>query len=126
MEIIRERRRVTERWNRIHFDLNSDQNSGYVFDADENWNPAFNKDYEEIQSKNYQYCLEHPEKYTMREAVEEHSWTEPAVGRCYCGNEVELIDEYMGACKCEKCGQWYNVFGQRLIDPEYWEEGNDW
>jgi hypothetical protein len=28
----------------------------------------------------------------------------------------------MGACQCENCGQWYNIFGQELIDPEYWED----
>jgi hypothetical protein len=24
--------------------------------------------------------------------------------------------------RCEKCGQWYNLFGQALVDPEYWED----
>ena len=54
---------------------------------------------------------------------EEFTITEPAVGRCSCGAEVILdTDDYMGAVECEECGQWYNLFGQALVDPEYWEE----
>lgn len=28
----------------------------------------------------------------------------------------------MGACQCPKCGKWYNIFGQALLDPEFWED----
>lgn len=37
-------------------------------------------------------------------------------------DEYELVNQYQGACPCPKCGQWYNLFGQELINPQYWEE----
>ena len=53
-----------------------------------------------------------------------NGYREPAHGICRCGEEVTLIDEYMGSCQCENCGQWYNLFGQELLPPNQWEE--DW
>lgn len=50
-----------------------------------------------------------------------YSWIEPAKAICYCGNEIYLDDEYMGACECPHCGRWYNMFGQELNRPEMWE-----
>ena len=49
----------------------------------------------------------------------------PALGLCSCGKEVVLESDYNGAVQCE-CGKWYNVFGQELIDPKYWEDDDDW
>ena len=37
------------------------------------------------------------------------------------GNLLELWDQYYGACRCPKCGKWYNLFGQSLLSPDYWE-----
>jgi len=37
-----------------------------------------------------------------------------------CGNKFILRDQYMGACDCPECGQWYNIFGQQLKNPKYW------
>jgi len=51
-----------------------------------------------------------------------HSWVENARGLCSCGKEVELWDEYHGACKCSNCGQWYNLMGQSLLPPECWQD----
>lgn len=45
----------------------------------------------------------------------------PAVGKCSCGREVILDADYSGAVQCG-CGRWYNLFGQELRDPRYWEE----
>ena len=117
MKIIKERERVTVREKKIHFDFNGDKNEGYMFDADENWNPVFGND---CQKKSYEICINDP-RYVKRNAVEEYSYTEPAVGKCVCGREVVLEDTYRGATHCE-CGRWYNIFGQSLVDPEYWEE----
>lgn len=75
--------------------------------------------------KNYNWCLEHPEKFTSDSGhivKHEQNYTESAIGRCVCGTEFPLEDQYMGACQCPKCKQWYNLFGQSLIDPEYWED----
>ena len=40
-----------------------------------------------------------------------------------CDNDdVELWDQYYGACQCPECGKWYNLFGQSLLPPDCWEE----
>ena len=39
--------------------------------------------------------------------------------------KIEMYNAYMGACECPCCGQWYNLFGQSLIDPKYWYEDED-
>ena len=52
----------------------------------------------------------------------ENRFREPVKGLCSCGQWVELVDEYYGACQCPKCGKWYNLFGQELVSPEYWEQ----
>ena len=69
-------------------------------------------------------AFDHPEKFVRFNKIIEykHSIRDNAHGTCECGNEVELYDEYYGACQCEKCGQWYNLFGQELNPPTYWEE----
>lgn len=44
------------------------------------------------------------------------------VGKCDCGEKVLLMDSYQGATSCSNCGQWYNIFGQKLKKPKHWEE----
>lgn len=77
---------------------------------------------------NYEFALSHPEKFERYNKVIERKWRykENAKGTCGCGEKIELYDEYMGACQCPKCGQWYNLFGQRLNPPEQWEEPIDY
>lgn len=74
--------------------------------------------------ENYEWCMEHPEEFKFWNVltIYERNYTENASGDCICGNRVELWDQYQGACECEKCGRWYNLFGQELLRPEYWEE----
>lgn len=50
----------------------------------------------------------------------------PAIAKCDCGEEFPLENQYLGACECPGCGQWYNLFGQELNDPSTWSEGGDW
>ena len=45
-----------------------------------------------------------------------------ALIECDCGTRFELSNTYMGACECPECGQWYNLFGQKLNNPRYWED----
>jgi predicted RNA-binding Zn-ribbon protein involved in translation (DUF1610 family) len=47
---------------------------------------------------------------------------ENAKALCSCGETIELYDQYLGACDCPNCGQWYSMSGQALIKPQYWEE----
>lgn len=75
------------------------------------------------QEENFAFAEAHPERFKDLGVVE-HVFEKvvPAHGRCQCGRDVQLIDEYMGACECE-CGRWYNLFGQELQSPEYWGDG---
>ena len=80
-------------------------------------------DMNECAVENYKRCLEHPEKFVRFNKVIEQEYTvkDNAHGTCSCGNEVQLYDVYYGACQCDKCGKWYNLFGQELLSPEHWE-----
>ncbi len=42
---------------------------------------------------------------------------------CHCGRRVELEGRDV---ECEKCGQWYNAFGQKLKDPSKWSGARDY
>ena len=124
LEIIRERQVVTRVEHFISF--TDADGCGYNFDADEQGNIMFNPECEECQRQNYEAAIEAgPEAFPVEfneHVVRKFRYTEPAVGKCRCGEEFELVNQYQGACPCPKCGQWYNLFGQELINPEYWEE----
>lgn len=99
--------------------------NGYSFPCDENGN-VYN-DLNPAALENYKWCLEHPERFVRFNEVVKDTWSyrADAHGTCHCGNEVYLRDEYCGACQCDQCGQWYNLFGQELRPPEDWEENID-
>ena len=95
---------------------------GYSFDATPDGKVILEND---DQRENYKYAIEHPEEFTEQYdefVVRRRTYIEPAHGICKCGNSVVLENRYQGACPCDKCGQWYNLYGQELIDPEYWNE----
>lgn len=97
------------------------RNNGYGFPCDENG--KLHDDLTDDAINNYKWCLDHPEQFVRFNEVVERKYRtyDNAHGTCDCGNEVELYDEYRGACQCEKCGQWYNLFGQKLLPPTMWE-----
>ena len=102
------------------------EGNGFSFDADERGNPILAN---ECAKHNYEYAIAHPEEYEIYDelVVRRRTYIEPAHGTCACGTEITLYDEYHGACECEKCGRWYNLFGQELLPPEYWEnEEEEW
>ena len=105
-----------------------DASGGFAFPCDkegnlliEHMNPA--------AIENYHWCLENPDKFEWsfkRVKPVTRSWRENNTGTCHCGQEMELYNEYLGACECPRCGQWYNVWGQELTNPETWSDGDDW
>lgn len=106
-----------------------DANGGFAFPCDAEGKMIVNENTNPAAIENYHWCLEHPEKfpyYFNKVISEEYSRREPNSGTCHCGQEMELVNEYMGACECPKCGQWYNLFGQELNNPMAWSEGDDW
>lgn len=99
--------------------------NGFCFPCDKNGKLLPTVPPEAIQ--NYKKCLETPERFVRSNRVikTERRVRNNARGTCACGNIVELFDMYLGACQCEKCGQWYNLSGQMLVPPEQWEEDFD-
>ena len=116
-----ERKTITE------YDLVFDDGyrNGFAFACDEN-GKVFD-DLPKPALENYKWCLENPDRFVRFNKVMPYTYTvrEVAHGTCHCGNEVYLHDEYYGACQCEECGQWYNLFGQEINPPEDWEEDLD-
>lgn len=95
-------------------------NNGYGFPCNESGSVV---DIPPEAVANLAWCMEHPEKFVRAGEIVTYRnrYREPARGTCICGQEVILTDEYYGACQCEKCGQWYNLFGQSLLPPDEWE-----
>lgn len=110
--------------NIIEYDLVFDDghHNGFAFPCDENGKLLPSVPTEAV--KNYHFCLDNPDRFVRFNKVvkTEHRARNNARGVCSCGNEVELFDMYYGACQCDKCGQWYNLFGQTLLPPEQWED----
>ena len=101
-----------------------DGNGGYAFPCDEYGN-LLKDELHECAIANYEWCMNHKEEfpYSFNKVVrKERNYREPAHGTCKCGEEVYMVNSYMGAVQCPKCGQWYNLFGQELLPPEQWEE----
>lgn len=93
--------------------------NGFAFACDENGNLKLTDE----QRENYEFAMSHPEKFKRFNQVVKFTdrYKENASGICGCGKRIELYDEYLGACECPHCGQWYNLFGQRLKHPDEWE-----
>lgn len=126
LKIIRERSTHTEVKHYIEF--TDADGCGYSFPCDQNGNVRFDEHDAEIarvQRENYAEAMADKDRFTCQYAqfvTRRYTVTDNAIGKCVCGEEVELYDQYQGACSCPKCGQWYNMFGQSLVDPEYWED----
>jgi hypothetical protein len=120
IKIIKERQQVTATDYYLEFFYKDDQNAGFCFPANKDGTPAFDKMCPEAIT-NYKSCLTDDRLTEEEFTTNTHTYTEPAVGKCSCGREVVLDSDYMGAVRCD-CGRWYNLFGQELRDPKYWEE----
>ena len=120
LKIIKERTPETITDYIIEFIYKDDPNAGFVFPALPNGDPDFDKMPKEAVLS-YNNCLNDDRLDGPKFKVEKREYMTPAVGKCSCGREVILDADYMGAVQCE-CGRWYNLFGQELKDPQYWEE----
>ena len=115
-DIVRSQRKTV-----IEYELCFDDghNNGFGFPCDRNGKVNIPPE----AAANLAWCMEHPEKFVRFNEVIAHkrSYTEPGHGTCICGAEVDLYDQYFGACQCPGCGRWYNIFGQELLPPNQWE-----
>jgi hypothetical protein len=121
LKIIKERTPETLVDFRIEFTYKDDPNAGFCFPATSNGEPDLFFMSKEAQA-NYEKCLTDDRLIGPEFIKNERTYMNPAIGLCSCGKEVVLDSGYQGAVRCE-CGRWYNLFGQELRDPKYWEEG---
>lgn len=96
--------------------------NGYWFPCDEHG--VLLPDVDDCAKANYAYCMSHQDEFVRANQVITHRRRVrvPSTGTCKCGDNIELKDQYYGACMCTSCGQWYNLFGQELLPPDEWEE----
>ena len=120
LKIIKERTPETITECFIEFKYKDDPDAGFCFPAVAPGVPNFSSMTPEAKA-NYEACLTDNRLTEAEFKVEKHTYINPAVGQCSCGAEVVLECDHAGAVMCE-CGKWYNLFGQELRDPKYWEE----
>jgi hypothetical protein len=124
LKIIEERTLEIVKEYYINFWYKDDPEAGFCFPATRSGEPDFSCMSPEAKA-NYEACLT-DERLTEAEfEPREYSYINPAIGLCSCGKEVVLECDHAGAVRCE-CGRWYNLFGQELRDPEYWEEDDEY
>lgn len=124
IEIIRESREVETVRYEIRFHYRNDRNCGFSFDCDEN-GVVDTKELTPAGQANYQSCLDgtyNVECQGIRK--DERAYVEPAIGRCSCGESVEL-GGFTNTCQC---GRDYNWNGTLLAPREQWgeETGESW
>lgn len=123
MEIIREPYVEEDVYYTLDYDIKGDPGSGFTFPCDNEGNIG---QLNEAAEESYHFCQQHIDNYNgpfIRKHITRYR--HGATIKCDCGNIFELQNQYYGACQCENCQQWYNLFGQYLTDPEYWDKSCD-
>lgn len=94
--------------------------SGFSFLCDKEGNVFLDR-LQPIERENLEKCLK-GEYEVIAPCVKSESYWRPAVGRCECGEELELQSSWANTCKC---GREYNMSGQLLAPRNQWEESWD-
>lgn len=96
-----------------------DGEGGFSFPCDEKGNVYIEK-LQPLAREHYEKCIS-GEYDVIDNGIEVYRWnyTEPAIGECMCGEEVELFGF---TNTCESCERDYNMSGQLLASREYWGE----
>ena len=105
----------------LDFDYKDDSGGGFTFPCNQH-GEILRDEMPQPAIANYIRCMLDTRLTSPYIRTHRNHWVEPAIGECVCGEQVILENQYMGACQCPKCGQWYNIYGQSLISPEYWED----
>ena len=124
------RARTTRQVVEYYIEFTDAEGAGFSFPTDLSGKIIYDADPQvaQAQRENYEFALAHKELYTEQynEFVpRKYTVVDNAIGLCRCKSKVELYDQYLGACQCQKCGRWYNLYGQELLDPQYWEDDED-
>ena len=119
IKIISHRRHVEEVEHYIFYEYAEELDSGFMFPCNQDGVIDFNS-MEQVALDNYEKCEsgEYEVVYQgLRRSINRYS--EPAIGKCSCGQEVALESN---TNQCESCHSYYNMGGQELRDPREWEE----
>lgn len=114
--------RTTKKCVDYRYEFDIDDTGGFSFPCDEHGKITMDLPKEAME--NLHYCLSHLHRFQWHGIRKrEFTITEPAEGRCSCG-AIVVLENYMGGdtCQCPECGQWYNIWGNALVEPEYWME----
>lgn len=120
LTIIKPRERVQKTDYYREFLWKNDPSGGFSFPCDEKGNLF--PDATDAAKENYERALHDDRLEDFGIVKNTYNYTEPAIGKCSCGCEMEMIDQYMGAFECDDCGQWYNLSGQALEPVEKWND----
>lgn len=116
MRIIQQRERKESTSYFLAYAWNKDDpHSGFAFDCDKEGKPL--REYSNLEK-----CKANGfDKPIYFIGIEErtHSWIEPRIGKCECGQEVYL-DRFTNTC--DGCDRDYNSAGQELTPREQWGE----
>lgn len=117
MEIISKRQVITNVRYGLEFE-NIEGGGGYSFDCDEDGN-LLPLAYEAARA-NYEYCILTEGIVVIAKGVRKYEWdyTQPAIGKCCCGREVELSN-FTNTCECNRD---YNSSGDLLAPRSQWGE----
>ncbi|MBW2672166.1 MAG: hypothetical protein JRD89_01960 [Deltaproteobacteria bacterium] len=120
MEIIRHRQHHSKITYQLAYSI-PNTGCGYSFNCDQDGSIDVDNMNPDAQ-QNYEYCLlgvnERSEPIVPGKVREiRKDWTDPPVGLCICGHEVELGGF---TNTCEDCGEDYNSAGQHLAPREQW------
>lgn len=121
MQILTRRKRVTAILYRAHYHFANDPDRGFSFDCDKdgvvdtaNLAPAGMASLAGCQAG----AIDGARIIYDGIVRVERSYTEPAIGRCSCGEQVAL-SSFTNTCDC---GADYNTAGQLLSPRSYWGE----
>jgi len=123
MKIIKQRERKTNVRCYLSFKWSDTLGSSFSFDCDENGNVL---PMQKEANNNYQKCI-NGEYDVIAEGIQKDKWsyTEPAIGKCSCGEEV-ILSSFTNTC--DKCDSDYNMQGDLLAPRSQWgeETGEHW
>jgi len=118
MKIIKSSETKTFTEYSLSFTWKKDSNAGFSFPCDKDGNVPENmaeegkENLRRCQDGTFNVRFDGIQKYS-------HTYREPAIGECACGEEVSL-DGFTNTC--ENCGRDYNSCGQELAPRCQWGE----
>jgi len=115
IEIIRKRKTIEEIRYELYFRDPEDSTRGWWFPCSED-GVVDSASLSDIAKESFQMCQAKGLDQEVQRIV--NRYTEPTVGRCYCGREVYLYG-FTNTCEC---GRDYNWAGQLLADRSQWGE----